>query len=213
MGKARTAPASVERIPDWHLETSLWRRGYTPVAGLDEAGRGALAGPVVAAAVVLPPGDYAFRDSKTVTPARREVLAKEVKARALAWSVGLASVEEVDALNVLQATHLASERALKDLNLQLGGLVTDYLKLELPYPVLAVAHGEARSLQIAAASLVAKTHRDALMRVAAWRYPQYGFDSHKGYGSKRHLTALTCFGPCELHRLSFRPVAELMPPE
>lgn len=189
------------------MEASLWQRGYTPVAGLDEAGRGALAGPVVAAVVLLPVADYTFRDSKTLSPARREVLAAEVKAVALAWAVGLASAQEVDSLNVLQATHLASHRALDALGARLCGLVTDYLRLEPPYPVLAVAKGEAHSLQIAAASLVAKTHRDDLMREAARRYPQYGFASHKGYGSARHLDALARFGPCSLHRRSFRPVA------
>ena len=199
-------------MPAWHLEAQLWQRGYTPVAGLDEAGRGALAGPVVAAAVLLPLGDYGFRDSKTLTPAERETLAAEVKAVALAWSVGAASAAEVDALNVLRATHLASGRALRALEGvlggSLGGVVTDYLNLELPYPVTAVARGEAHSLQIAAASLVAKTHRDALLRAWAQRYPQYGFDSHKGYGTARHLAALARHGPCALHRRTFRPVAE-----
>ncbi len=205
------------RSPGWHLETVLWQRGCTPVAGLDEAGRGALAGPVVAAAVLLPVADYAFRDSKTLKPAQREALAAEVKAVALAWAVGVASAREVDKVNVLQATHLASYRALdalhRKLGGRLGGLVTDYLRLEPPYPVLAVAKGEAHSLQVAAASLVAKTHRDASMVAAARQFPRYGFERHKGYGSARHLEALTRFGPCPLHRRSFRPVAERLKAE
>ena len=209
--------ATPPQVPGWHLETALWQRGCTPVAGLDEAGRGALAGPVVAAAVLLPVGDYPFRDSKTLVPAQREVLAAEVKTAALAWAVGLASAQEVDEVNVLQATHLASYRALDELQRRLGeplgGLVTDYLSLEPLCPVLAVAKGEAHSLQVAAASLVAKTHRDALMVAAAQRYPQYGFDRHKGYGSAQHLDALTRYGPCELHRHSFRPVTQRTVPK
>ena len=194
--------------PDWTLESQLWQCGYSPVAGIDEAGRGALAGPVVAAAVILPVGDYAFRDSKTLSSGARASLADEVKRSALAWSIGLATAQEVDKLNVLRATHLAAKRALKSLTLSPSALVTDYLWLNVPYPVLAVAKGDSRSLQIAAASILAKTHRDALMRRYAEDYPAYGFENNKGYGAPVHLDGLDQHGPCDIHRRSFRPVAQ-----
>lgn len=194
--------------PSWELEADLWRRGYSPVAGVDEAGRGALAGPVVAAAVILPLGDHPFQDSKTLSAATRAVLADEVKRCALAWGIGLACAQEVDSLNVLKATHLAAQRALIMLKLSPQALVTDYLWLRSPWPVLAVAKGDSRSLQIAAASILAKTHRDALMETSAEKYPPYGFEKNKGYGAPVHLNALEQHGPCELHRRSFRPVAQ-----
>ena len=194
--------------PDWELEAQLWRSGYSPVAGIDEAGRGALAGPVVAAAVILPLGEYPFRDSKTLSVEARADLAGEVKRSALAWAVGLASAQEVDRLNVLQATHLAAKRALSALALSPSALVTDYLWLDVPHPVTAVAKGDSRSLQIAAASILAKTHRDALMQAYANDYPAYSFEKNKGYGAPVHLNALDLHGPCTIHRRSFRPVSQ-----
>ena len=182
------------------------------MAGVDEAGRGALAGPVVAAAVVLPyRSDYPFRDSKTLSAAERERLAGEVKVVALEWAVGVASAEEVDAFNVLQATHLAAARALSTLTTEPQALVTDFLKLSCgtpPKPVIAVPRGESRSYGVAAASLLAKTARDELMRELSEAFPGYGFAKHKGYGSPEHLRALQKLGPCPIHRLSFRPVAQ-----
>ncbi|ADI15713.1 ribonuclease HII [Truepera radiovictrix] len=200
--------------PDWRLEHTLWQRGYGVLAGVDEAGRGALAGPVVAAAVVLPRGDHPFRDSKTLSPAARETLAEEVRRRALAWAVGCASASEVDRLNVLQATHLAAQRALCALagRVAVDGLVTDFLKLPFPGPVLAVPKADATSVQVAAASLLAKTVRDALMRRLGERYPAYGFARHKGYGSSTHLRALAAHGPCPEHRRSFGPVQRCLTP-
>lgn len=194
--------------PTWALEAALWRRGYSLVAGVDEAGRGALAGPVVAAAVILPKGAYPFRDSKTLSPKSRTRLASQVKKAALAWGVGLASADEVDSLNVLWATHLAAKRALAALEFQPQALVTDYLDLSVDKPLLAVAKGDSRSVQIAAASILAKTHRDALMVALGQSYPQYGFAGHKGYGAPQHLNALDLYGPCPDHRKSFRPVAQ-----
>jgi ribonuclease HII len=200
--------------PDWRLERTLWRRGYGVLAGVDEAGRGALAGPVVAAAVVLPYGDFPFRDSKTLAPAAREALAEEVRRHALAWAVGLASAAEVDRLNVLQATHLAARRALFTLaqRVAIDGLVTDFLRLPFPGPVLAIPKADAASVQVAAASLLAKTVRDALMRYLEERYPAYGFARHKGYGSSAHLRALSQHGPCPEHRRSFGPVRQRVTP-
>ena len=199
----------VSRLPPaWDLEATLWARGYTPLAGIDEAGRGALAGPVVAAAVILPPGDYPFRDSKTLSPAAREDLAGTVRAVALACCTAEASPAEIDELNILGATRLAARRAVAGLGLSPAALVTDYLHIGAGLPELAVARADARSLQVAAASILAKTVRDARMRAMAGSYPGYGFEGHKGYGSAAHLAALQRLGPCPEHRRTFAPVAQ-----
>jgi ribonuclease HII len=194
--------------PDWQLERLLWASGYPLVAGVDEAGRGALAGPVVAAVVVLPYGEQPYRDSKLLATKVREALAERAKAEALAWAIGSASPSEIDRLNILAATHLAAKRALSALACAADALVTDYLALAYRGPVLAVPKGEQRSVQIAAASILAKSARDKLMRELAQRFPSYGFAEHKGYAAKRHLDALAEHGPCEAHRKSFRPVAQ-----
>ncbi|MDZ7800664.1 MAG: ribonuclease HII [Trueperaceae bacterium] len=200
-------PGAAGRAPAWAFERRLWRAGHTPVAGVDEAGRGAWAGPIVAAAVVLPHGVHPFRDSKTLSPARREVLAAEVRACALAWAVGRAEAGEVDAVGVLAATHLAAGRALARLTVRPRALVTDYLRLPWPGPVLAPPRADARSVQAAAASLLAKTARDRWMaEVADARFGAYGFAGHKGYGAPVHLAALRAHGPCCLHRRRFAPV-------
>lgn len=197
--------------PDWSLEELLWRRSVKLVAGVDEAGRGALAGPVVAAAVILPPErDYPFRDSKTLSAAQRERLAAEVRSVATAFAVATASCQEVDALNVLGATRLAARRAVAMLDPAPHGLVTDYLKLVTDLPEVAAARGDSRSFQIAAASILAKTVRDALMVALDSEHPGYGFASHKGYGAPGHLDALARLGACPQHRLSFGPVAKLL---
>jgi ribonuclease HII len=197
-------------FPDWSLESLLFQEGYSPVAGIDEAGRGALAGPVVAAAVVLPFGDFPFRDSKTLSAQQREAMAGDIKEIALAYGIGEASAEEIDKLNVLRATHLAAKRALARITSQLevNGLVTDFLRLSFPRPVVAVSKGDSRSLQIAAASILAKTTRDAQMIEYSKLYPHYGFEHHKGYGSPVHLSALEKHGLCLLHRRSYKPVAQ-----
>ena len=195
--------------PGWAFEARLWSSGHTPVAGVDEAGRGALAGPVVAAAVILPPGTHPFRDSKTVAPAAREPLAEQVRACAVAWGVGRAEADEVDALGVMVATRRAALRALAALSVRPAGLVTDWLTLPGRWAVLAPARADARSVQAAAASLLAKTERDRWMReVAEVRWPGYGFAGHKGYGAPEHLRALARWGPCDVHRRSFAPVAQ-----
>ena len=200
-----------EKEPGWGLEQHLWSRGYARVAGVDEAGRGALAGPVVAAAVLLPYGEFTFDDSKKLTAERREVFAAQIKQVALAWGVGQASAAEVDAVNVLRATHLAAGRALGALQkvAQLDALVTDYLKLAFPGPVFAPPKADTKSVQVAAASILAKTTRDALMTHLHTHDPRYGFASHKGYGAPAHLRALAEHGPSAAHRLSFAPVARL----
>ncbi|AFZ65821.1 ribonuclease HII [Deinococcus peraridilitoris] len=203
------------QAPDFAYESAFWARGLLHVAGVDEAGRGAWAGPVVVAAVILPSEvrDWPFRDSKSVSGGRREVLAQEVRASALAWSVEFAPAAEVDRYNVLQATRRAAVRALQQLDLPAGALVTDYLHLDVDLPYVAPAKGDRVSLSVAAASLLAKTARDAYMRQLHERFPQYGFAAHKGYGARTHREALDRYGPCPEHRRTFAPVAQarLMP--
>lgn len=195
--------------PGWELERQLWRSGAGTVIGVDEAGRGCLAGPVAAAAVILPVrNDWPYRDSKTLAPAEREQLARSLRDDAVASAVGWASAREIDEVGILNATHLAAGRALEQLGYPLAGtgLLTDYLKLDFPGPVLAPPRADRRSFQAAAAGILAKTTRDAWMRELAEREPAYGFDRHKGYGTPAHRRALERFGPCSEHRLTFAPV-------
>lgn len=196
--------------PGWELERQLWQAGAGPVLGVDEAGRGCLAGPVTAAAVMLPAAaDFPYRDSKELRPARRQELAGQLREEALAMAVGWASAREVDQHGILAATHLAALRALEQLQPLPAdtGLVTDWLKLAWPGQVLAVARADRRSFQVAAASILAKTERDRYMERLALELPGYGFEQHKGYGTPRHLNALEALGPSREHRLSFAPVA------
>ncbi|HWG85591.1 MAG TPA: ribonuclease HII [Deinococcales bacterium] len=194
----------------WELEAELWERGAGLVAGVDEAGRGAWAGPVAVAAVILPPDRQPrpYRDSKTLSPAQREELAERVRAEAVAWRVELAAAGEVDEHGVLAATMRAARRAVAALHPRPDGLVTDYLRLGGPLPILTPARADSRSYTVAAASILAKTARDAYMRELHDREPAYGFASHKGYGVAAHAAALRSLGPCGEHRRSFAPVRE-----
>lgn len=184
------------------------------ICGVDEAGRGPLAGPVYAAAVVFRPQGRAPRgiaDSKVLSPGVREVLARRIKERALAWSVAWASVEEIDRLNVLQASLLAMKRAVESLAIPPHEVWIDGLHLpELALPTRGVVDGDARIKVISAASIIAKTERDAEMRRLHERFPQYGFDQHKGYPTPEHLRALRKYGACEIYRRSFAPVREIL---
>jgi ribonuclease HII len=199
--------------PDWAYEREHWRRGYFRVAGVDEAGRGAWAGPVTVAAVILPglATEYPFRDSKQLTPAQRETFAAEVRRVAAAWAVEHAWPDEIDRLNILGATHAAAHRALARLDPAPQALLTDYLKLRTPLPLSAPPRADALSYSVAAASLLAKTERDRLMTELDGQYPGYGFAAHKGYGAPAHRAALERLGVLEVHRRSFAPVARLLP--
>jgi ribonuclease HII len=195
------------------FETPLWATGLERIAGVDEAGVGPLAGPVVAAAVILPRGlrPRGLDDSKQLDEPARDRLAAEVKAGAVAWGVGVASHHEVDSLNVYQAGLLAMRRAVEALSPAPQHLLVDARRVPgVPWPQQGIVRGDARSLSIAAASVIAKTTRDALMVEAEGRFPGYGFARHKGYGSPEHLQALRRLGPCELHRRTFAPVREAL---
>jgi len=183
------------------------------VAGVDEAGRGPLAGPVFAAAVILDPARpiLGLRDSKVLSPVRREQLAAEIRERALAWSVASASVEEIDAINILQATLLAMRRAVERL-----AVAPDLARIDgnrapiLRCAVETLVKGDALDPAISAASILAKTDRDAEMERLHSDYPHYGFDQHKGYPSPLHLELLRAHGPCPAHRRSFAPVRQAL---
>ncbi len=196
------------------LEQNLWHAGIWPVAGVDEAGRGPLAGPVAAAAVILDPDDIpdGIDDSKALTAEVREALFASIVGRALAVGIAFASTAEIDALNIRQATFLAMGRALAALAVTPAHALVDGSDVPpaLACPARAVVKGDATSLSIAAASILAKVSRDRLMRRLCARYPAYGFSQHKGYGTRRHRAALAEHGPCPAHRRSFSPVRALL---
>jgi ribonuclease HII len=196
---------------DLTRECALRARGFFSVAGLDEAGRGPLAGPVVAAAVILPE-NYTLTgldDSKKLSAARREKLfASLASDPRVIWATGTADVAEIDRLNILRATHLAMARAVKGLPRKPHHALVDGLPVRgLPVSHTALVGGDALSLSIAAASIMAKVTRDRHMVGMDERFPQYGFARHKGYGVREHLEALQRHGPCPIHRRSFAPVA------
>jgi ribonuclease HII len=201
------------RRPSLKRENALWREGCVVVAGVDEVGRGPLAGPVVAAAVVFPPGAPRIRgvdDSKRLTARARERLAQRIRSRALAVGVGAASVREIDRLNIRRASILAMRRALDRMGLRAGYVLVDGLPCpELGLPHEAIIDGDARCYTIAAASVVAKTVRDRLMRRLSARHPVYAWARNKGYSTEFHLHALNVHGPTPHHRVSFEPVAQL----
>lgn len=199
-------------IPTLSEEIRAWRAGHRLVAGLDEAGRGPIAGPVVAAAVILDPERARLwwsdlRDSKQLPATERERLAALV-AEECARGLGEASHEEVDALGIVAATRLAMARALAALPEPPSFVIADALTLpEVELPQRALVHGDALSASVAAASIVAKAHRDRLMRESHRSWPAYGFERNKGYGTAEHLRALSEHGVCPIHRRTFAPVA------
>ena len=188
------------------LETALHDEGFALICGVDEAGRGPLAGPVCAAAVILPPDLVipGLNDSKKLSEKKREALFPIIQCEAVAWSVAFASVEEIEKLNILRATFLAMNRAIAGLNPQPElALIDGNQNREITVPNRTVVHGDARCACIAAASILAKVSRDHVMMELAGQYPQYGFERHKGYGTKAHYEAIRTFGPSPVHRRSF----------
>jgi ribonuclease HII len=195
--------------PDFRLERKLLRRDAWPAAGVDEAGRGPLAGPVAAAAVILDPRDLpaGLNDSKLLTQDERVRLYDEIMRRAVAVSVGFASAAEIDAVNIRQATFAAMRKAILALSVAPRHVLIDGNDPPpgLPCPAETIVKGDASVLSIAAASIIAKVTRDRLMRRLCASYPVYGFSQHVGYGTRAHLAAIAEHGPCPFHRLSFKP--------
>lgn len=193
----------------YRFEARAWRAGLHRVAGIDEAGRGPLAGPVVAAAVVIAPDRRiaGLADSKVLAPERRVELYEIIVGRAVAIGVGMADHETIDTVNILRATCLAMMRAVAELAVSPDFVLTDFVRLpELACPQQNLVHGDARCASIAAASIVAKVTRDRLMLEVDKQFPEYGFARHKGYATPDHLAALDRYGPCPIHRRTFAGV-------
>ena len=197
----------------WHYERSWWDRGYVSIAGVDEVGMGCLAGPVIAGAVILQPNtriDF-IRDSKLLTAMMRETLAEKIRRTAVAWGIGEATPEEISALNLRNAGLLAMRRALEALSKTPDAVLVDAFHIpSIAQPQEAITKGDRKVRSIAAASIVAKVHRDALMTELDRQHPGYGFAVHKGYGTEEHRRALTTLGPSPIHRPSFAPVRALL---
>jgi ribonuclease HII len=202
----------LERDPLF-FERSTREAGYRCIAGLDEAGRGPLAGPVVAAAVVLPDGLLipGLTDSKQVPEQERERLFEVIRTKAVCYGIGMVDEQTIDRVNILQATIIAMERALQTLNPQPDYLLLDAISLpRVSLPQKPIIKGDCRSHTIAAASILAKVARDRMMQELHKIYPHYNFQKHKGYGTKEHLLLLREHGPCDAHRKTFSPVARLL---
>ena len=190
----------------WEIENHCFAQGYQVVCGVDEAGRGPLAGPVCAAAVILPPNvDIpGLNDSKKLSDKKRRELYPIIKEQALAYGIAFADHDEIDEINILQATYLAMERAISQLSVKPDiALIDGNRAKDFGLPVQTVVHGDSLSASIAAASVLAKVTRDNLMLEMAETYPGYGFEIHKGYGTKAHYAALEAMGPCPIHRMTF----------
>ncbi len=194
-----------------HLETYekiLWRNGLELICGIDEAGRGPLAGPVTAAAVILPPNTRrnGIADSKTLTPGKREELAEEIRCKAVAWAVASVDHETIDRINILQASLLAMRKAYEKLSTRCEILLLDgnHLIPDIAIEQKAIVRGDSLAVTIGAASILAKVERDRIMDQYHVQFPQYNFASNKGYPTREHRCAIHLYGPCEIHRRSFR---------
>lgn len=197
----------------WRMEKDYWAKGVQVIAGVDEAGRGPLAGPVVAAAVILPPDFDAtgLNDSKQLSAEERNRLKARIEQEAVSVGVGMVDVEYIDEHNILQATYQAMRLAIKQLDPAPQMILADAVQIPgLSTPQLGIVKGDSLSHSIAAASIIAKTARDEWMIKAAESYPEYGFDRHMGYATPEHMEALKKYGPCHIHRKSFAPVRDLL---
>jgi len=196
----------------WHFETLLQDQGLWPAAGVDEVGRGCLAGPVVAAAVILPEdisSSHGITDSKKLTPTQRQRLAKLIHSVAISVSIARVEPSRIDEINILQASLEAMRLAVKGLSLKPKALLVDgNQQIPMPLPQKVITKGDSRSCSIAAASIVAKVYRDKIMAEYSEEFPAYRFDKHKGYATKEHKTLLQKFGPCAIHRKSFKGVIQ-----
>jgi len=209
------AEQDASHAPTLQIEQSLWAHGFSHVAGIDEAGRGALAGPVVAAAVVVTPACATapiwalVRDSKLLRPAQREKLAIQIRASAASWAVGVVDAKEIDAIGIAAATRLAMQQAVAALTCIPDHLLIDWVRLpHVPIRQLSQPKADRTMASVAAASILAKVQRDQIMTHYDDAFPGYGFAAHKGYGVAAHLTAIARLGACVLHRHSFAPLAQ-----
>ena len=203
-------------MPTRDLEYRLREEGYTAIVGIDEAGRGAWAGPLYAGAVILDDAGAEVlsgivKDSKAMTVHQRDNAYNAIVANALAWGVGFSSHDEIDTLGLTRANQLAAERALQQLTQPYDYVILDgRLTVSFDIPQQSIIDGDAKCLSIAAASIIAKVSRDRVMRECHEQYPEYGFDTHVGYGTREHQTALNTYGACPLHRKSYAPIRALL---
>ncbi len=197
----------MKTIPDFSIENEVKLNGFSFVCGVDEAGRGPLAGPVYAAAVILPEDCEieGLNDSKKISEKKRDMLFDIIKQKAVSYCVASASVDEIEEFNILNATYLAMNRAIEGLSMPADYALIDGNRVPngIKIPCLTVVKGDAKSFSIAAASILAKVTRDRVMNEMSEKYPEYNFKKHKGYGTKEHTDAILEYGPCEIHRLSF----------
>lgn len=196
----------------YKTESEFYKKGLNLIAGIDEVGRGPLAGPVTVAAVILKPHWFAagLNDSKKVTPAHREELSKKIHEEAIDISIFSLPPEEIDSVNIYEATMMAMYQAVKNLRVKPEAVIVDAMPLHFPFPTISMVHGDARSASVAAASIVAKVYRDHLMDEYDKEYPGYGFATNKGYGTAKHIHALEELGVTPIHRKSFEPVKSMV---
>ncbi|MBU1141620.1 MAG: ribonuclease HII [Firmicutes bacterium] len=194
------------------FENELYKEGVTYIAGVDEAGRGPLAGPVIAAAVILKKGAILkyVDDSKKLSEKQRMLALEEIKANALAIGIGISSVEEIDQINIYRASREAMLSAIEQLKIRPEFLLVDAMPMEIDIPMKSIIKGDEKSVSIAAASIIAKTTRDAYMIEMDKLFPQYNFKQHKGYGTKEHLDAIYQYGPTPIHRKSYEPIKSIL---
>ncbi|WP_008826394.1 ribonuclease HII [Haloplasma contractile] len=196
-------------------EHDLFNQGVKYICGIDEVGRGPIAGPVVAAAVILPRDFYlpGLNDSKKLTAKKREQFYKEIISNAITYGIGVCTVNEIDHDNIYNATKVAMERAIKQLTIVPDHLLIDAMTLPIDHKQTSIIKGDAKSISIAAASIIAKVSRDQYMKKLSLRYPEYGFETNSGYGTKKHIDALNQHGITPIHRKSFEPVKTLLMPK